>query len=1190
VNKDLVHLHYHSNYSAKDSINNIKDSIAKIKADEQTAIAITDHASIGGTLDFYDECKSQGIKPIIGCEVYMRCDEKLTDNPQERYHLILLCKNLTGWKNLIKIVKQSHVDAYYVPLATWESIEANKEGLIATTACFAGPVASPIIHDRYDLAESNLKRLINIFGEDLYVEFQPNSLDNQVKINTALYQLCKKYNVKYTIGVDAHYINKEDSLSQETLLGINMDAQITDKPKHMDTTDEIIEDDKDKEENLQEEFKDNKKGKPKEKRRFSFEKHDFWLMNEEDLYKMWDANHKLIGQNDEQGEAPHIIVLMKAIENGKEIVNKIEDFDIYPDKTKLVPKFNISDEDKNDPKFIQFLERDINNEHALTLKFLRFLLEKGFYEKGIDKKQNVKEYLNRIINVELPDTITADIVDYFLVIWDLAKYCRQENIMTGTSRGSFSGSLIGYLIDVHTVDPIEHELIWERFYNAGRIGSMPDVDVDYSTESRFKVFEYLLNKYGFENVSMISNYAFYKPKSTFRAVCTFYGIKYQDISDAIKGIKHIDVEENEDKLNNFEKDYDIDFNDIQKQMVTLLEAKKVQNLLENNPYKEKIIRDCLKIVSSVSNKSVHASGIVITREPIISLCPMINKKKSKEKNKDIIGQATEWDMRMLDRAGFLKLDILGLKTLDIIKNTLELADKTDLDWKHLPTDDSKVLNLFTIGNTSGVFQFDYGSELQRLCLEFKPKTFNDICVLTSLGRPGAKSFLEQYMINRSKADHEIELLDPKLKPILKATNFVLAYQEQQMAICKDLAGFTLKEADDLRKIVAKKKVDKIPAMMEKFIKGCIDQGIVEETGQKIWDAYFSDCGYLFNKSHAVSYSLLSYATAYLKHYYTVPFMTAVLNNSNDGKREDFADYVYETMRMDITVLKPHIRYSNNNCTVKDNKCIIGLNTIKDLSETNADKIQAHNQNDESLINYLFSMPKKTYEAIILSGAADGLCGLNRRSLFQSVELYKSIRDEWKEYENKVKTYKQSIADQEAKGKKSRAKPPEEPKIKLMPATEFQKIIVDEYSVKELMLQELDYLGYSPSDPDFGYLPFILNETLCKSKDKDSLKDRQTCYIYGTIDDVRVRKDKNENEMATIQVKPKTSPYSFYITVFSSVYEKDKFKLGLKIGKAFVFKCEVNEYMSTKTEKLVKSFNLKDFKEAKEVWKKAKENQ
>lgn len=1183
MNKDLVHLHYHSIFSAKDSINNIKDTIAKIKSDGQTAIAITDHASIGGTLDFYDECKAQGIKPIIGCEVYMKTDDKLTDNPQERYHLILLCKNLTGWHNLIKIVKQSHEDAYYVPLVTWDNLSQHAEGLIATTACFAGPVASPIVHDRYDIAENNLKRLIELFRDDLYIELQPNSIDNQTKINTALYKLSKQYNIKYTIGIDAHYINKEDSLAQETLLGINMKSLITDKPKHMDTGDN----------------EENADGK-KVRYRFSFEKHDFYLMTEEELYKMWDANHKNIGIDDEPGEAPHVIVLMKAIENGKELVSKIDEFNIYPDRSLMTIKYNISEEDKLNPEFINFLERDKESAQPMSLKFLRFLLEQGFYKLGIDKKPNVKEYLHRIRDIELPDTADTGLYDYFLLVWDIMRYCRKASISTGFGRGSVAGSLIAYLIGIHATDPIQHGLLWERFYNAGRKDSAADIDSDIPATKRHLVLEYIINKYGDDSVAMISNYSFYRPKSTFRAVCSFYGMKYEDVNDAIKGLKHIEAEDDEEMLAEFD---DIDFSDMQKKMLSLLEAKKVQELLEDNPYKEKIIKDCLKIVGSVSAKSVHACGVVITSQPIINLCPIIKKKESADKDKNIISHATEWDMKMLDRAGFLKIDVLGLKTLDIIDNALELANAKDFDWHNISLDDHKVLNLFTTGDTTGVFQFDFGSEMQRLCMEFKPKSFEDICALTSLGRPGAKSFLDQYMINRSKADHEIELLDSRLKPILKQTNYVLAYQEQQMAICKELAGFNLKEADDLRKIVAKKKVDKIPAMMKKFIDGyykstlgpefagICDEDIIKEkevmsTGQKIWDAYFSDCGYLFNKSHAVSYSILSYVTAYLKYYYTIPFMTAVLNNSNDGKREDFADYAYETMRMGIEVVKPHIRHSNVACSVVDNKCIIGLNTIKDISETNADKFVGIND-DEKLINILFNMPKKTYEAFILSGAADGLCGLNRRSLFESVNLYKSIKDQWKEYETKVKDYNKRKSDMEAKGKQSKAKMPDKPPVELVKPNEFQKVIVDEFSVKELMLHELEYLGYSPSDPDFKYLPYILNETLCKSKDKDLLKDKQICYIYGQIEEIKVRKDKNENEMASITVKPKTSPYNFYITVFSSLYEKDRIKNALEYGKSYVFKCEVNEYMSTKTKTMVKSFTLKDLKEAREVWKKAR---
>ncbi len=1159
----MIHSHIHTCFSAKDSLVRIKDLVKAAKERGYKALTITDHGSIGGTLDFYDECIANDIKPLIGCEFYLKSEIKLTTNPQERMHIIIICKNKTGWNNLLKLTKLSHINSHYVPLTSFDDLSNHSEGLICTTACFAGPLGTPIMNSRPDLAIENLERLKSIFKDDLYLELGPNSLPSQQTINNSIYDLAIKHNLPYIIGIDTHYMDKSEAKAQETLLGINMRSTILDPVKSVEA-----------------ESKEDDGTGAKKRYRFAFSSHDFWFMTEEELYKMWDDNHKEIGRGVEDGEHPHLIALAKALAYGEEMADKVEKFSIYPDRSKLNMVYDMTSVE--DEEFNKFMEIDVEHkDQPLSLKFLRYLCHKGIKEKGILNKPNAKEYIDRVKH-ELKDIEEANIYDYLLIIWDLVKFCENNEVPYACGRGSASGSMVTYLLNAHSVDPIEYGLLWERFYNAGRKNQLPDFDFDCSSEQRYKVIEYLVSKYGSDNTAMICNFSFFKPKSTFKAVCKYYGVTYEDVNNALKDGRHISDDEDEEE-NSDEKE--VNLSALKQEMQEIFTIKSVKELLDMNPYAEDIKRDCMAIVGCVSNKSVHACGIIITPSSLIDLCPIITKK-SNNKAMAAIEQTTEWDMKMLDRAGFMKLDILALSTVDVINKTIQSINDpshTMHSWKALDKNDPEVLNLFTTGQTSGVFQFDYGKELQRLCLEFKPKSFADICALTALGRPGAKMFLEQYMRNRSKADHEIQLEDPLLKPILQETNYVLAYQEQQMAIAKDLCGFNLKEADDLRKIIAKKQESKIPAMKDKFIAGYVKRTGNEESAIKIWDAYFSNCEYLFNKSHAVAYSFNSYATAYYKRYYPIEFMSAVIDANNDGKREDIVPYVHECMRMKIQIATPNIRYSPA-ITWGDkinNKIYLGINTIKDMSNQVASKFQQ--KGDNELVKTLFNLPKSQYEAMILSGACDNLIkGVNRRSLLETVQSYHKNKADWSEYDKKLRDYNEKIKNAALKGKKSSAKEPKRPGQELIRGFEFDYIKpmeFDDFTLQEKIAHEIEYLGYSPSDPDFKYMPYILSTTIHSYRQKETLKNNEIVFIYGEITDVKEKKTANGNDMYSLRIQPKTMQYGFYATCWDNKYNKEEMIIGAK----FIFRMKVNEYIG-RDKKMVKGFNVMDYRKAEEIWK------
>jgi DNA polymerase-3 subunit alpha len=893
---EFTHLHLHTEYSLLDGACRIGEVVSRAAEMGQKSLAITDHGVLYGAVAFYKECKARDIKPIIGCEVYVAPrsrHQKVHGVDNDRYHLILLCKNETGYKNLLKLVSSAWVDGFYTkPRVDRDLLEEHHEGIIALSGCLFGEVAQKILQRNYDEAKATAKWYKDVFGDgNYYLEIQNHDMVEEKEVLDGVLDISRELNIPIVATNDVHYTLKKDADMQRVLIAIQTNKVVGGEGS------------------------------------LEFSNDEFYLKS-----------------GDEMAEA--FRDYPEAIENTNIIAEQCN-FDFEFGVTKL-PLFDVPCEDHG-----EFLRNE-------CISGLRRIFG-----------EIPEDYIDRL-EYELSVIGEMGFNDYFLIVADFIKYAKNNNIPVGPGRGSAAGSLAAYALGITGIDPIKNRLLFERFLNPERV-SMPDIDIDFCYERRGEVIDYVTEKYGSDRVAQIVTFGTLQAKQAVRDVARAMGLPYSTGDMVAKQITR-DYKDIKDALEK-NNDLKILYNSDEKVMTLIDMASRVEGMPRH--------------------ASTHAAGVVITRDEVSSYVPLA-------KNGD--QTVTQFTMTEIEQLGLLKMDFLGLRTLTVINDTVEIVkrDEPDFDIDKIPLDSEKVFKLMSKGNTIGVFQCE-SAGMTNLIVNMKPRVFADIAAAIALYRPGPMYFIDSYLKNR-KDSSLISYRTPLLKDILDETNGCMVYQEQVMQVFRTLAGYSYGRADVVRRAMSKKKRDVMESERDIFIHGlkndqgeyiidgCVRKGIDEKTADEVFSDMISFASYGFNKSHTAAYGLIAYQTAYLKAYYPRAFMAAILT-SVIGDVTKTVVYINECNRLRIRVLPPHVNYSSERFAVSGDNIVFPLLAIKNIGRALIHKIERSRVADGEFKSYWdfckrISGPelnRRALECLIKAGALDGL-GMNRYSMLQNLDL------------------------------------------------------------------------------------------------------------------------------------------------------------------------------------------------------------
>lgn len=1024
----FTHLHVHTHYSLLDGLAKIDEILDRAKELNMDSLAITDHGVLYGAIEFFIKAKQKGIKPIIGCEMYLTVgDYKSKNNTTEdktRYHLILLCKNEIGYKNLMKLISIAHLEGfYYKPRINKELLKKYSAGLIGLSACAKGEIPSAAISGNFSQAEKLALEYQEIFGKGnffLEVQYHPKFPHQQIA-NQALIKISKKYNIPLVATNDIHYINKDDAKIQDILLCIQTNRKVD------------------------------------ETNRMNLLNFELYLKSQEEMQE-------------------HFSTLPEAISNTQKIVEMCN-LEIKLGETQL-PHFEV-------PK-------------GYTDKtFLRKLTEEGLKKRFGDKIN--QEQIERM-NYELEIIEKTGFPSYFLIVQDFVNWTKNQNIVVGPGRGSAAGSFVSYLIGITNIDPIKYDLLFERFLNPERI-SMPDIDMDFADNRRDEVLGYVRKKYGDDHVAQIITFGTMAARAAIRDAGRALGFPYNFCDKTAKLIPS--------------------FSSIPE---ALENAKEFKDLYENDPDAKRLIESAKRLEGVVRHASMHACGVVITKEPVVEYTPL---QKIAGKDSGAVTQySSSTKYSFIEKIGLLKMDFLGLKNLTIIQDTLKIIRKTkniSLTVDNIPLEDKKTFHLLQKAQTTGVFQLE-SSGMKRYLKLLKPSVLEDIIAMVALYRPGPMDWIPNF-IARKNGEKEIRYLHPKLKPILEKTYGVAVYQEQVMQIAQSLAGFSLGEADVLRKAMGKKVFSLIQKEKQKFIQGCIKQNIEKKVAEKVFSFIEPFAGYGFNRSHAACYGLIGYQTAYLKAHYPAEFMAALLTSDQDNI-DRIAIEVAECREIGIKVLPPHINESFEEFAVIINpgekeKIRFGLNAIKNVGHTIAKEIvneRKKNGKFSTLTNFIEriqhkDLNKKSIEALAKVGALENLAEKN--AVLASIENILAHGKNLTKIRNSNQT--SLFGSEEIKM----------PEIKLE--------IVSPASKKEQLIWERELLGLYISDHPVRQYQHFLEKMATPIKKISAEMNGQTTTIGGIISKIKKIYLKNKKEMLFVTLEDTNS--SMEILVFPKTLEE-----------------------------------------------------
>ncbi len=837
----FTHLHVHSEYSLLDGAARVKELPKRAAELGQTALALTDHGVMYGAVDFFKACKEAGIKPIIGCEVYVAprtLDKKETKADAENYHLVLLAKNEEGYKNLCKIVSKAAVDGfYYRPRTDISELRKHASGLVALSACLAGEVPSRLLEGDYQGAKESLLKYKSIF-EDFYVEIQDHGIEEQHRVTPLLIKLARETDTPLVATNDVHYIKREDAAYQDVLLCIQTGKTLADSD------------------------------------RMRFDTDEFYLKSEEEMDRLFSS-------------------VPEAIEN----TNKIAE----------MCNFEFKFHERHLPSFP--VPKGLTHEEYFE-KLCREGLKKRYGESPDEEKVKRLEYEMSVIN-------SMGFTDYFLIVSDFVGFAKRQGIFVGPGRGSGAGSIVAYSLEITDIDPIKYGLIFERFLNPERV-SMPDIDIDFCIERRGEVIDYVVQKYGKDNVCQIVTFGTMKARGSVRDAGRVMGMDYGSVDAVAKMVPkgpNVTLEE-------------------------ALATPKLKEAYASDEQTRRLIDTARSIEGLPKSAGTHAAGVVICGERLDNHLPL-------SKNDDVV--VTQYTKDTVEELGLLKMDFLGLKNLTVIRNCIEIAKNqgVEIDIKNIPYDSPEVYKMISEGNTEGVFQLESGG-MTSFMRRLEPSCIDDIIAGISLYRPGPMDFIPQYIRNKHNPE-EITYKQPKLQPILNSTYGCIVYQEQVMEIVRALAGFTMGGADEVRRAMSKKKAKEMEKARRRFIygeedengniviPGCIRNGIDEKTAASIFDDMDAFAKYAFNKSHAAAYAAVAYQTAYLRCFYPVFFMAALITGVM-GENEKVSLYVEKCREMGINMLPPDINKSGAVFTVEGGNIRFGLGNIKNAGLSFTKKI------------------------------------------------------------------------------------------------------------------------------------------------------------------------------------------------------------------------------------------------------------
>ena len=1034
----FAHLHLHTEYSLLDGACRIERLVKRVKELGMDACAITDHGVLYGAVEFYMACQKAGIHPVIGCEVYVCPDmEDKRALSREYSHLILLCENETGYRNLMELVSQAFVRGfYYKPRIDYALLRQHHEGLIALTACLSGDLPKLLLDEQYQEAEKYVRDMAALFGpEHFYIEIMDHGIPEEKQVLPRLMDMSAKTGVPLVATNDCHYERREDADAQEVLMCIQTGKTLEDDARMRMTTQEL------------------------------------YVKSESEMLSLFPGHADAVHRTEEIAMRCRV------------------DFDF---STVHLPRYDVPAGETSD-------------------SMLRRLCEEGLAQRYAPDDQTARDRLE----YELSVITKMGYVDYFLIVWDFIKYAKDNGIMVGPGRGSGAGSIVAYCLNITMLDPLKYQLLFERFLNPERV-SMPDIDVDFCYERRQEVIDYVARKYGADHVCQIITFGTMAARGVLRDVGRVLGYPYAEVDQVAKAVP-MALDMTLEKAMN--------------------QSKELREMYASEPRVKKLIDTAATLEGMPRHASTHAAGVLITREPVTHYVPL-------QRNDDVI--TTQYPMGIIEKLGLLKMDFLGLRTLTVIRDTLDMlrARGVDLKPEDIPLDDPAVYDMICQGDTDGVFQLE-GGGMRTFLANMKPRTFEDIIAAISLYRPGPMESIPRYI--RGKQHPEtVQYKTPLLAPILDVTYGCMVYQEQVMQIVRDLAGYSYGRSDLVRRAMAKKKKDVMAKERQNFvygseeehIPGAVARGVPAEVAEEIFDEMTAFASYAFNKPHAACYAVVALRTGYLKCHYPAEYMAALMN-SFTGNAGKIAAYIYYCRQKGIPILPPRINQSMRQFTVAHDEkgsmgILFGMGGVKNVGEKAVDAIVEERRRMgpfRDLFDFCRRMAgedvnKRAVESLIKAGCFDGL-GANRA---QCLGVYDSAM------EAQLNRRRQNVAGQVSffdLGQSAQALDAPETYPPLM-----------EYPLRELLSQEKEMTGvYCSAHPLDEYEPLLRKldcstaylAELADREDQGLSEDGKRVSMGGIIVETHAKATKKGAMMGFITLEDQTGQVECLL--FPRVYER-----------------------------------------------------